>query len=63
MPREYEVIGPKVVGGKIKGERVTLALTRAQERALIEAGHVKPAIERPSLADREEAGDGQDSPA
>jgi hypothetical protein len=57
--RDYEVIGPKTVGGKTRGERVTLALTHAQERALIEAGHVKPAaVERPSLADKEEASDG-----
>lgn len=58
--RNYEVIGPKAVGGKTKGERVTLALTDAQERALIEAGHVKPApeMDRPSVADKEEASDG-----
>ncbi|WP_055563605.1 hypothetical protein [Streptomyces atriruber] len=57
-PREFEVIGPKVVGGKTKGERVTLALTDAQERDLIEAGHVKPAPEmnRPSVATIKEEG-------
>ncbi|QES45267.1 hypothetical protein DEJ49_33555 [Streptomyces venezuelae] len=53
-PREFEVIGPKVVGGKTRGERVTLALTDAQERALIEAGHVRPVSDRPSLADKKE---------
>lgn len=56
--RNYEVIGPKAVGGKTRGERVTLALTDAQERALIEGGHVRPASDRPSVADKEEASDG-----
>lgn len=51
--REFEVTGPKVVGGKAKGERVTLCLTDAQEHALILAGHVKPATERPSVATTE----------
>lgn len=51
--REYVVIGPREVGGKSKGEQVTLCLTDAAERALIEAGHVKSINElaRPQLAD------------
>ncbi len=54
--REFEVTGPKVVGGKSRGERVTLCLTDAQEYALIQAGHVKPApkVDRPPLAANEE---------
>ena len=56
--RHYVVIGPKAVGGKTRGERVTLALTDAQERALIEAGHVRPVTDRPSVADKKEADDG-----
>lgn len=50
--RQYVVTGPKVVGGKGKGERVTLCLTDAAEYALILAGHVKPVAEteRPSVA-------------
>jgi hypothetical protein len=38
--REYLVVGPKVVGGKKKGEVVKLTLTEGQASALIEAGHV-----------------------
>lgn len=51
--RLYEVIGPREVGGKSKGEQVTLCLTDAAEHALIEAGHVKRIRElaRPQLAD------------
>lgn len=54
--REYEVTGPKVVGGKTRGESVTLSLTDEQEHALILAGHVKPApkADRPPLAANEE---------
>lgn len=54
--RAYVVIGPREVGGKSKGEQVTLCLTDAQEQALIEAGHVEPAKEsaRPSVAEKEE---------
>ena len=54
--RNYMVVGPRDVGGKSKGEQVTLCLTDAQEQALIEAGHVEPAKEpaRPQLADNKE---------
>lgn len=38
--REYLVVGPKKVGGKKKGEVVSLTLTEGQASALIEAGHV-----------------------
>lgn len=56
--REYVVTGPKVVGGKSRGERVTLCLTDAQEYALIQAGHVEPApeVNRPPLAAKNEEG-------
>ncbi|SOE25609.1 hypothetical protein [Streptomyces sp. OK228] len=40
--RTYVVIGPREVGGKVKGEEVTLRLTDAAEAALIEAGHIEP---------------------
>lgn len=51
--RTYEVIGPREVGGKSKGEQVILCLTDAAEQALIEAGHVEPIKEtaRPSKAE------------
>jgi hypothetical protein len=40
--RIYVVVGPREVGGKVKGEEVVLCLTDAAEAALIEAGHVEP---------------------
>lgn len=40
--REFEVIGPREVGGKSRGEQVVLCLTDAQQDALIEAGHIAP---------------------
>lgn len=49
--REYVVIGPRVVGGAKKGERVTLSLFAAQERALIESGHVRR-VERKVVTER-----------
>lgn len=52
--RAYEVTGPKVVGGKRKGETVTLTLTDAQEAALIDAGHVTPIEARPVVATEKE---------
>ncbi|MGW6790058.1 hypothetical protein [Streptomyces chartreusis] len=45
--RTYVVVGPREVGGKTKGEEVTLCLTDAAEAALIEAGHVEPVKEAP----------------
>lgn len=45
--RTYVVVGPREVGGKTKGEEVTLCLTDAAEAALIEAGHIEPVKEVP----------------
>lgn len=51
VDRMYQVTGPKAVGGVLRGGTVTLCLTRPQEAALIEGGHVMPVPERPAVAD------------
>lgn len=48
--RTYVVIGPREVGGKVRGEEVTLCLTDAAETALIEAGHVEPVRAQPETS-------------
>lgn len=52
--REFLVVGPKRVGGCVKGELVTLRTTRAAADALIQGGHVVPAQDRPPVADSKE---------
>lgn len=42
--RAFLVVGPHEIRGKVKGERVDIELTDDQAEALIQAGHVIPAI-------------------
>ncbi|GGM55498.1 hypothetical protein GCM10012275_28260 [Longimycelium tulufanense] len=51
--RQYLVVGPRLVNGKKAGETVVLALTDEQEKALVEAGHIKP--KRKSVENRRPA--------
>lgn len=54
VERTFLVVGPKAVGGRFKGEAVTLRQTQAEADALIQGGHVVPAQDRPPVADSKE---------
>lgn len=46
IEKRYEVVGPRKVAEKSKGEEVCLTLTEAAEKCLIDCGHVKPKSEK-----------------
>jgi hypothetical protein len=44
----FEVIGKHAIAGYRKGEKAVLSMSRKAIESLIEAGHIKPVVEKPA---------------